>query len=266
MPIVRFLRSLKFVSEKSKLLIVHGRAVNKVLTEELVEIAEYIRLWSTFVDVYLTSESPMYYTNGNVFAQEYGKPIFSLLFKRQADSGVEYSYLLDHNMFFNSTDAAVRYGLERISGRMGMGSLGAAIQPIVKSLKLNATIEGKEREPRYLDSPFTYLKSGSLSFIGTDLCKYCSVPCPESRLGFWLFNWEIQSTNMKIIDEVKPATGPRFRLKTVFGIESYDQYMPSEQIFPVENNLYFIPPFWIVLLNIPYWYFLSCLIFFYLQR
>lgn len=152
---------------RSKLLIVHGRAVNKVLTEELVEIDEYIKRWSANVDVYLNSESPMYYTSGRVFSKEYGKPIFSILFKRKAASGIEYTYNLNHDMFFGSTDAAVRYGLLKVAGRMGMFGLQATIQPIVKSLRLNVKIKGKEREPRYLDSPFTYLKSGSLSFIGT---------------------------------------------------------------------------------------------------
>ncbi len=100
----------------------------------------------------------------------------------------------------------------------------------------------------------------SLSFIGTNLCKYCSVPCPESRPGFWLLNWDIQTTITKNIVETEPSTGPKFLLKTLLGTEPYDQYMLSGQNFPVENDLYFIPPFWIILLNIPYCYILSCLI------
>ena len=152
---------------RSRLLIVHGVGSDKILTEELVEIEGYIKKWSEYVDVYLKTERPIYYSGGCVFSKNYGEPIMSFIFKYVSAGGAQYEYDLSHDMYFDSTDSAIRYGFSRISGRTALVSLSATIQPIVKSLKLSVKIEGKEKINLYLNSPFTYLKSGSLSFMGT---------------------------------------------------------------------------------------------------
>lgn len=152
---------------RSLLLIVHGTGTNKVLTEELVELEGSRRVWSEYIDVYLQSEKPIYYTAGEVFAQNYGDPIFSFLFKRVSDFGIRYNYTLPYDMFFTSTDEAIRYGFSKISSRTAFVGLGAAVETNVKHLKLNAKIECKENIPLYFGSPFTYLKKGTMSFMGT---------------------------------------------------------------------------------------------------
>ena len=152
---------------RSLLLIIHGTGTSKVLTEELVEIEGSRRIWSEYVDVYLHSEKPIYYASGEVFAKNYGDPIFSFLFKRVSDFGIQYNYTLPYDMFFASTDEAIRYGFSKISSRTGFVGLGAVVETNVKHLKLNAKIECKENIPLYLKSPFIYLKTGTVSFMGT---------------------------------------------------------------------------------------------------
>jgi len=152
---------------RSKLLIIHGRSNEKVLTEELVEIEDCKKRWSDYVDVYLNIEKPLYYSDGKVFSKNYNYPIISFLFKRNSNIGLNYEYSLRHDLYFDSTDSAIRYGLLKVSGKVGVKRLTAKIQPVVKNLKLNAKIEGIVKEPIYSDSPFTYLKSGSVSFMGT---------------------------------------------------------------------------------------------------
>jgi hypothetical protein len=152
---------------RSLLLIVHGTGTNKVLTEELVELEGSRRVWSEYIDVYLQSEKPIYYTAGEVFAQNYGDPIFSFLFKRVSDFGIRYNYTLPYDMFFTSTDEAIRYGFSKISSRTAFVGLGATVETNVKHLKLNAKIECKENIPLYLGSPFICLKIGTMSFMGT---------------------------------------------------------------------------------------------------
>jgi hypothetical protein len=151
----------------SRLLIIHGRSNERVLTEEMVEIDNYRKSWSAYIDVYLNTEKPIYYTGGKVFAKNYGKPIISFLFKRSSSLGVKHEYNLRHDLYFDSTDAAIRYGLVKTSGKVATSGLVAKITSIIKNLKLNATIQGIEKEPLYVDFPFTYLKSGSLSTMGT---------------------------------------------------------------------------------------------------
>jgi hypothetical protein len=152
---------------RSLLLIVHGTGTNKVLTEELVELEGSRRVWSEYIDVYLQSEKPIYYSGVGVFSQNYGDPIFSFLFKRVSDFGIRYNYTLPYDMFFTSTDEAIRYGFSKISSRTVFAGLGAVVETNVKHLKLNAKIECKENIPLYLESPFTYLKTGTISFMGT---------------------------------------------------------------------------------------------------
>jgi hypothetical protein len=154
---------------RSKLLIIHGTGSDKVLIEELVEIERYRRIWSEFIDVYLEAKYPIYYSGGHVFPNEYSEPIMSISFKRASTRGTQFTYSLDHDIYFSSTDAAISYGFSKISGRANITNLSAIIQPVVKNLKLNAKIYGKEKIPLYLTSPFTYLKSGSLSFMSDDI-------------------------------------------------------------------------------------------------
>jgi len=153
----------------SRLLVIHGVGSNKVLTEELVEIDEYRRKWSEFVDVYLEARSPIYYFNKHVFSENYIEPIISFVFKRASTKGIQHDYNLDHDLYFDSTDSAIRYGFSKISGRTSLTCLSARIQSIVKNLKLNVKIKIKEKIPVYLNSPFTYLKFGSLSFMGDNI-------------------------------------------------------------------------------------------------
>lgn len=152
---------------RSLLLIVHGSGTNKVLTEELVEIDKCRKVWSEYIDVYLQSEKPIYYSGGEVFAQNYGDSIFSFLFKRVSSFGTQHSYTLPYDVFFTSTDAAIRYGFSKISSRTSFVGLGATVSTNVKHLKLNAKIGCKEKITLYLESPFTYLKTGTMSFMGT---------------------------------------------------------------------------------------------------
>jgi hypothetical protein len=152
---------------RSLLLIVHGTGTSKALTEELVELDGSRRIWSEYVDVYLHSEKPIYYAGGEVFAQNYGDPIFSFLFKRVSSLGIQHSYTLPYDIFFTSTDEAIRYGFSKISSRTGFVGLGAVVETNIKHLKLNAKIECKENVPLYIGPPFTYLKTGTVSFMGT---------------------------------------------------------------------------------------------------
>ena len=152
---------------RSRLLIIHGTGTDKVLTEQLVEIEGYRKIWSEYIDVYLRTEKPIYYSSGHVFSVNYGDPIISFLFKRYSSNGIQHEYFLDQNMYFDSTDSAIRYGFSKISSRASLVYLSATIYPVVKSLKLNAKINGEEKMILYLNFPFTYLKSGSLSFMGT---------------------------------------------------------------------------------------------------
>ena len=154
-------------SIRSRLLIIHGSGTDKVLTEELVELDGCRRVWSEYVDVYLHTEKPIYYSGGEVFAQNYGDPIVSFLFERVSSTGLNYSYNLTHNIFFGSTDVAIRYGFSKISGRRTFAVLSATVTPIIKHLNLNSKIECKKKISLYFDSPFTYFKSGTLSFMGT---------------------------------------------------------------------------------------------------
>ena len=152
---------------RSLLLIVHGTGTSKILTEELVELEGSKRVWSEYIDVYLHSEKPIYYAGGEVFAQNYGDPIFSFLFKRVSSFGIQYNYTLPYDVFFTSTDEAIRYGFSKISSRTVFVGLGASVETNVKHLKLNAKIECKENIPLYFESPFIYLKTGTVSFMGT---------------------------------------------------------------------------------------------------
>jgi len=151
----------------SRLLIIHGRSNERVLTEEMIEIDNYRKRWSAYIDVYLNTEKPIYYAGGRVFAKDYGEPIISFLFKRSSSLGIKHEYNLRHDLYFDSTDAAIRYGLVKTSGNVATSGLVAKINSIVKNLKLNVKIQGIEKELLYTDFPFTYLKSGSLSTMGT---------------------------------------------------------------------------------------------------
>ncbi len=123
---------------------------------------------------------------------------------------------------------------------MGKGALGEFLKPDL---------------PKVLTS--LLLMTLAVSRVGTDMCEVCSVPAPSSRPGLWLVNWDIDPTRSKTGELIHPSfPHSKFVIKTIFLEAPYYTDKP----FPVSPaDPFFIPPAWVLLLNLPYWYALACL-------
>ena len=139
------------------------RNSSKVLYTENVSILHNMNIISKFaVDVYLRSVDNVYYAKGSLFSDDY-TDIFSYDFFRKKGDSYVHRYKLD-NRFFVDSDETIRYGISRVSGAAGFISMGSTITPVVKTLKLTASVMCKGINKVYT-APYFYIKEGVTTML-----------------------------------------------------------------------------------------------------